>query len=144
MWTPGRWRVRIGGLLAAALGCVCSPPAGKSAPSSALVSSADQAWAQVPALLQRIIPPTFSTREFSITNSGAIGDGQADCTKAFRDAIAACHQSGGGKVIVPAGNFFTGPIHLKSNIELRLAKGAEVIFSDRFADYLPPVLVRVG
>jgi hypothetical protein len=40
--------------------------------------------------------------------------------------------------------FLTGPIHLKSNVELHLAHGAEVKFSDQVADYLPVVLVRVG
>jgi polygalacturonase len=47
-------------------------------------------------------------------------------------------------VVVPAGRFLTGPIHLKGNVQLHLVKDAEVIFSDRFEDYLPPVLVRVG
>jgi polygalacturonase len=66
------------------------------------------------------------------------------CTQAFADAITACHKAGGGKVVVPAGQFFTGPIHLQSNVGLHLAEGAEIIFSDRFEDYLPSVFVRVG
>ena len=47
-------------------------------------------------------------------------------------------------MVVPAGKFLTGPIHLLDNVELHLAEGAELIFSDCFEDYLPPVLVRVG
>ena len=96
------------------------------------------------AILKRMVPPRFPAREFAITDYGATGDGDANCTAAFREAIAACHQHGGGRVTVPPGRYRTGPIHLKSNVDLHLAEGAEVIFSDRFEDYLPPVFVRVG
>src|SRR5262245_5044993 len=113
-----------------------SMPDGTSAPIDAT--------AEMSAILRRIVPPQFPDRQFDITRYGAIGDGQTNCTAAFREAIAQCHKAGGGTVIVPAGTFLTGPIHLKSNVELRLAKDAEVKFSDRFEDYLPPVFVRVG
>jgi len=101
-------------------------------------------WAQVPAILKRIVPPTIPAREFGITNYGAVAGGTGKCTQAFADAIAACHKAGGGKVIVPSGQFLTGPIHLRSNVELHLSEGSEIIFSDDFKDYLPPVFVRVG
>jgi len=101
-------------------------------------------WDQVPAILQRIVPPTFPDRRFSIADYGAVAGGNVKCTEAFREAIAACAESGGGRVIVPAGTFLTGPIHLRSNVELHLSEGAEIKFSDQFADYLPPALVRVG
>src|SRR5262249_227958 len=65
-------------------------------------------------------------------------------TAAFAKAIEACAAAGGGRVVVPEGRWLTGPIHLRSNIELFLAPGAEVVFSDKFEDYLPVVLVRVG
>ena len=42
------------------------------------------------------------------------------------------------------GKFLSGPIHLVNNVALHLSDEAEIIFSDRFEDYLPPVLVRVG
>jgi polygalacturonase len=114
--------------------CAAAPPA----------RNATDAWAAVPGILARIVPPAFPAREFPITKFGALGDGTNNCTAAFQQAIAACHEAGGGRVIVPAGKFFTGPIHLRSNVELHLADGAEVIFSDRFEDYLPPVFVRIG
>lgn len=107
-------------------------------------NSADRAWAQVPEILKRIVPPTFPQREFNITKFGAVEGGTQKGTQAFAAAIDACAKAGGGRVIVPAGKFLTGPIHLKSNVELHLADGAEIIFSDVFDDYLPPVLVRVG
>lgn len=107
-------------------------------------AEAARAWARLPGILRRIVPPRFPNREFDLTNYGAVADGKTLCTAAFRAAIAACNQAGGGRVLVPEGKYFTGPIHLKSNVELYLSKGAELIFSDRFEDYLPPVLVRVG
>ena len=103
-----------------------------------------ESWARVPVILSRIVAPKFPERDFVITNYGAKGDAATDSTKALADAIETCHKAGGGRVVVPTGTFRTGPIHLKSNVELHLAKGAEVVFSDRFSDYLPPVLVRVG
>jgi polygalacturonase len=106
--------------------------------------NASHAWAAVPGILQRIVPPVFPAREFAVTRFGALAGGTNDCTRAFQQAIAACHDAGGGTVTVPAGKFLTGPIHLRSNVELHLSAGAEIIFSDRFEDYLPPVFVRVG
>ena len=112
--------------------------------SKAAEKGPDDPWAQVPIILKRIVPPGFPQREFVITNFGATAGGSNLCTTAFANAIAACHQAGGGRVVVPSGKFLTGPIHLQSNIELHLAKNSEIIFSDRYEDYLPPVLVRVG
>ena len=88
--------------------------------------------------------PEFADNLFNIRDYSAVSDGKTDNTKAFSNAIAACADAGGGRVLVPAGKWFTGPIHLKSNIDLHLAAGSEIIFSDRFEDYLPVVFVRVG
>ncbi|MBI5693324.1 MAG: glycoside hydrolase family 28 protein [Verrucomicrobia bacterium] len=88
--------------------------------------------------------PTFPSRIVSIADHGAVVGGTVKNTEAFARAIRTCAEAGGGRVLVPAGKWLTGPIHLRSRIDLHLAEGAEVIFSDRFEDYLPPVLVRVG
>ncbi|HKI68264.1 MAG TPA: glycosyl hydrolase family 28-related protein, partial [Verrucomicrobiae bacterium] len=72
------------------------------------VQVAARAWDQVPQILERIVPPHFPARDFLITKYGAVGDGTTDCTKAFSEAIAACNQAGGGRVVVPAGTFLTG------------------------------------
>jgi polygalacturonase len=66
----------------------------------------------------------------------------ADCTAAFRAAIDQCSKSGGGKVIVPAGTFLTGAIHLKSNVNLEVSEGATIKFSQNPKDYLPAVFSR--
>jgi polygalacturonase len=102
------------------------------------------AWDQVPEILARIVPPRFPAKDFPVSDYGAVAGGTVKSTEAFAKAIAACHDAGGGRVVVPKGKFLTGPIHLRNNVELHLSEGAEVIFSDKFEDYLPPVLVRVG
>jgi polygalacturonase len=85
--------------------------------------------------------PVFPERAVSIADHGARGDGDTMNTDAFARAIAACAELGGGHVVVPPGTWLTGPIHLRSNIDLHLEEGSEVRFSTRFGDYLPVVLV---
>ena len=100
-------------------------------------------WKWVPGILARIVPPTFPARYFDITQFGAKGDGQTDCTAAIAKAVAACAKKGGGCVVVPAGNFLTGPVHLLSNVELHLAATNSVLkFSTDPKKYLPVVATR--
>jgi len=99
-------------------------------------------WERLPEIMGRIKAPVFADRDFCITDFGAVGDGKTKCTEAFDKAIKTCHQAGGGRVVVPEGTFLTGPIHLRSNVCLEVGKGATILFSDRFEDYLPAVLVR--
>jgi polygalacturonase len=104
---------------------------------------ADQSpWAQVPEILAHIQVPTFPDHDFVITNFGAVPDGKTDCSKAIARAIDACAQVGGGRVVVPAGEFLTGAIHLKSDVELHLAAGATLEFNTDPREYLPPVFTR--
>jgi polygalacturonase len=77
-----------------------------------------------------------------VTRFGAVGDGTTKNTEAFAAAITACHRSGGGHVVVPAGTFLTGAIHLLSNVDLHVAKGATILFSQDPNDYLPVVFTR--
>ncbi len=92
------------------------------------------------AILARIKEPQFAQRDFVITDFGALAD--ADCTAALGKAIAACHAAGGGRVVVPAGVWLTGAVHLRSNVNLHLAEGATLRFSPESAKYLPVVLTR--
>jgi polygalacturonase len=101
-----------------------------------------RAWEEVPGILARIVPPTFPRREFDITKFGAIGDGTNDCTRAFAGAIEACNRAGGGSVMVPAGTYLTGAIHLKSNVNLHLETNAVIRFSTDPRDFLPVVFSR--
>lgn len=79
--------------------------------------------------------PTFPDRQFDITEYGAKNDGISLNTSAINDAIKACSETGGGRVIIPAGVWITGPIQLKSNVNLHARVGAVVIFSKDFDEY---------
>ena len=98
-------------------------------------------WDSVPEILARIKAPEFPARDFVITNYGAVAGGSNDCTAAIRQAVEACHRAGGGRVVVPAGVFLTGAIHLKSNVNLHVADGATLRFSPDPAKY-PVVFTR--
>jgi polygalacturonase len=99
-------------------------------------------WGQVGAILARIAPPVFPARDFEVTRYGAVGDGEKDCTAAFREAVSACAASGGGRVVVPAGRFLTGAIHLRSRVNLHVAAGATIAFSRDPRQFLPVVFTR--
>ena len=99
-------------------------------------------WQQVSQILKNIQEPRFPDRDFVITRYGAVADGVTDCTEAIAKAVAACHQAGGGRVVVPPGKYYTGPIHLKSNVNLHVSKGAVLLFSQDTEKYLPQVYTR--
>lgn len=88
--------------------------------------------------------PRFPDRTCSIADHGGVPGGQVLNTAAIAAAIEAVTAEGGGQVLVPAGTWLTGPIHLRSRIELHLAEGAVLRFSDQMEHYLPPVFVRSG
>jgi polygalacturonase len=73
--------------------------------------------------------PVFPDNTVYITDFGAVSDGQTLNTKAFADAISEVSKKGGGRVVIPRGLWFTGPIILKSNIDIHTEAGALVIFS---------------
>lgn len=83
---------------------------------------------------------SFPDRDFVITKYGASHGDKKKNTRALAKAIEACNRAGGGRVVVPAGEWFTGPVHLKSNVNLYLEEGAVLRFSDDPADYLPAVM----
>ncbi len=100
-------------------------------------------WDQKPPFeMPEVKPPVFPDRQVDIGQFGAVGDGKTLNTSAIAKAIADCAEKGGGRVVIPPGVWLTGAIHLRSNIELHLADGAELRFSTHPADYLPPVFVR--
>jgi polygalacturonase len=108
----------------------------------ALAAAEADPWAKLPGILQRIQPPSFPARDFAIARHGARPDGKTDCTSALRKAIAECAAAGGGRVVVPEGVWLSGAIHLKSNVNLHLAKGAVIRFSRDPRHYLPAVFTR--
>jgi polygalacturonase len=102
----------------------------------------DSGWEKVPKLLAKIKPPKFPDHDYLISNYGAKGDGKTLCTGAINDAIEACSKAGGGRVVVPKGEFLTGAIHLESNVDLYISEGAILKFSTNPNDYLPIVFCR--
>jgi unsaturated rhamnogalacturonyl hydrolase len=112
---------------------------GKAEPAKPSVA---KEWSQVPEILARIAPPAIPGREFSILDFGAAADGKTDCTAAIARAIDAAAKAGGGRVVVPAGEYLTGTIHLRSKINLHLDGGATLKFSTDPNAYLPAVRTR--
>lgn len=86
--------------------------------------------------------PRFPRRSIDIRSHGASEGAQALCTDAINAAIEACAARGGGRVVVPAGSWISGPIRLRSNVELRLSQGATLRFSPDPDHYLPAVPTR--
>jgi polygalacturonase len=88
-----------------------------------------EAWSKLPEILKGITAPVFPAKTYNVLDFGAKPDGIFDNTIAIKKAIQKCSSKGGGIVLVPAGKFFTGPIHLESNVNFHLAEGAEILFS---------------
>ena len=79
--------------------------------------------------------------KLNVKDYGAVGDGVVNNTKSIQLTIDRCHAFGGGEVIVPAGNFLTGAIQLRSNVIVRLEKDAVLTGTPDFNDY-PVMQVR--
>jgi len=102
--------------------CAISQPITKN-------GSAEDLYKGIEFKMPRVQEPVIPANSVSITDFGAKSGGQELCSRAFADAIEAVSKKGGGRVIIPRGTWLTGPITLKSNIELFTEKGALVIFS---------------
>jgi hypothetical protein len=76
-----------------------------------------------------------STETWNITDFGAVPDGITLNTKAIQQAVDEASENGGGRVHIPPGNFLTGSIELKSNVELHLEAGAVLLGSTSPYDY---------
>ncbi len=92
-------------------------------------------YQNLPFKMQKVSRPAFPDRQANIRDNGAVGDGTTLCTQAIQQTIDQLAAKGGGKVIVPQGVWFTGPIKLKSNINLHLEKGAILLFSPDYDLY---------
>ena len=82
--------------------------------------------------------PTFADFVYNIVDFGAVGDGITSNTKAFKRAVEACHVTG-GQVLVPDGIWLTGPIELKSGVNLHLSDNALILFDKNPEEY--PVII---
>src|SRR3954467_5448386 len=128
-WVNRIQRVAIAAIFATSAECFAAEP--------------QTGWSVVPEIIARIKAPRFANQDFFVTNFGASPDNKTDCKPALDKAIAVCSKAGGGRVIVPAGHWLVaGPIHLKSNVNLQLEKGATIRFSPNPAHSLPLVHTR--
>jgi hypothetical protein len=95
----------------------------------------DYSWDKLPS----IAAPVFKKDTFNIAAYGAIPDGLTINTGFINKAIGDCSRAGGGTVLVPAGFWLTGPIVLRSNVNLYVGRNATLQFSDD-KDLYPLVL----
>jgi len=102
---------------------------------SAQSKNSDWYISHAPFKMPQVTVPSFPDKDFSIKDYGAIGDGQTLNTRAFAKAIDACSSAGGGKVVVPAGLWLTGPIELKSNVNLVVERGALIQMTKDHSQY---------
>ncbi len=84
---------------------------------------------KLPFPMPEITAPVIPDNQVNIKDFGAVGDGITLNTEAFAKAIDALAQKGGGKLVVPQGVWHTGPIVLKSHINLHLHAGAVILFA---------------
>ncbi|SDS64335.1 glycoside hydrolase family 28 protein [Gramella sp. MAR_2010_147] len=95
---------------------------------------------EAPFEMPGIIVPNFTNApRYPITEFGAEAANKEKNTRAIKKAVEKANSAGGGSVIIPKGEWLTGKVHLKSNVNLHLDEGAVLLFSDVPEDYLPPV-----
>jgi polygalacturonase len=116
-------------------------------------------WLVADAIVNRLKRPmNFPKRDFLVTDFAAApcatrkvkawashddqemlptqAEGAKDCYAAFKAAIDACAAAGGGRVVIPKGDWFcAGPIVLRSNVHVHLQAGAHIFFSQKPEDY---------
>jgi len=88
-------------------------------------------------LLLSLFAFTAKATDYNIVNYGAVNDTTKLSTAALQKAIDACSAAGGGRVVVPTGNYKIGTIILKSNVHMHLEQGATLYGSTDLKDYLP-------
>jgi polygalacturonase len=102
-----------------------------------------EAWKQLPEILDRIVPPDFSDPQTVVIINSTEGDSAKDFQETFNNKIIELSGSGGGRLIIPRGQYFIdGPIRLRSNVNLHIEEGARIYFSSNPNSYLPAVKVR--
>ena len=93
-------------------------------------------YQDLPIPIEEPAAPQIPALTVSLADFGGVGDGITSNTEAFRKAIASLDKQGGGHLNIPAGIWLTGPIALKSRIDLHLSKGALVLFSPDKTEFL--------
>ncbi|MGM8360780.1 glycoside hydrolase family 28 protein [Flavobacterium sp. ARAG 55.4] len=97
--------------------------------SVAQVSNSNATYEGIEFKMAIVQEPVIPNNSVNIKDFGAVSGGDVLNSEAFAKAIEAVSQKGGGKVIIPPGIWLTGPIILKSNLELHAQAGALIKFS---------------
>lgn len=105
-------------------------------------TNTDENWKKAYRIIQDLKDPEIPNKLYNILDFGAVGDGITSNTEAINKAITECNGQGGGQVLIPDGDFLTGPIHMKSKVDLHLSDNAILRFSTKTSDYLPLVRTR--
>ena len=120
----------LAGIAAVAFAVSCTAPAPKY----------KMVIVDAPFAMEPIKECVFPEQDFSIVDYGAVKGGETVNTEAIAKAIVACNKAGGGRVVIPEGEWLTGPVHFKSNVNLHLEENAILRFTDNPSDYLPAVM----
>lgn len=112
--------------------CACTNKSANSGP-----------WAEADRIIAEMTKVSFPDRTVSIVDFGAVaGDSTKLAHEAINLAIVNTSLQGGGTVLVPDGVWYTGPITLKSNVNLHLSDNATLKFVPDVDLYFPAVLTR--
>jgi polygalacturonase len=88
----------------------------------------EYSWTNLP----KATLPLFKSDTFNILKYGAIADGNTLNTENINSAITDCSKNGGGVVLIPGGLWLTGPIEMKSNVNLHIVRDAILMFTKDF------------
>jgi len=92
-------------------------------------------WKEMKLITKSIKQTSFSSQTYNVVQFGAKANTDLDHTEIFKKAIKECNERGGGVVLIPAGKYKTGPIHLENNVNLHIEENAELLFSTNPKDY---------
>ena len=99
-------------------------------------------WKNLPQILRNIKKPVFPKKDI-LLSANILAEKTSDCRAIIQESIDKCSATGGGRVIIPKGEYLVkGPINLKNNVNLHLEDGVLIKFSTNPDDYLPVVRTR--
>ncbi|POY35843.1 glycoside hydrolase [Solitalea longa] len=121
--------------IALCLSLICGSTFAQNAASQQQKTDTTLLFGSTRVTLPKVAEPVFRKDTLSIIDFGAVSDGNTLNTKSINDAILQANKRGGGVVLIPRGIWLTGPVELKSNVNLHIASGALLLFTKDFDQY---------